>query len=380
MGVRTILVEQTGMIGGISTAGLMSHWTGHTQGGIYEEIIERSCIMPMESLNPKSQFHTINQEKLKLAYLEMLEEAHVDILMYSFASLPIMANKALSGIVIENKSGRQAILGKVVIDASGDGDIAAKAGVKYSKGREEDQKMQPMTLMFMLGGVDMEKAILPGSFESNIDVPKGEIQTLARDHLPSPMGHVLLYPSTLPNSVVVNMTNIINVDGTNTSDLTRAHLESLRQIDLIIPFLQEFAPGYEKCYLICSAPLIGVRETRHFECLYSLTEEDIMQAKLFEDWVVTRAHFNFDIHNVTGSGLDEKGVQQEFKQRKGYSIPYRCFIPKTIDGLLLAGRETSRVVIKPIPISAPCQYVRIWGRRWGLLLHSVLEIMSSLVI
>lgn len=74
---------------------------------------------------------------------------------------------------------------------------------------------------------------------------------------------------------------------------------------------------------------------------YTLTEDDILEAKVFDDWAVTKAHFNFDIHNLTGSGLDETGVQKLFPQKKGYTIPYRCFVPKKVDNLLLAGRNIS---------------------------------------
>ena len=90
-----------------------------------------------------------------------------------------------------------------------------------------------------------------------------------------------------------------------------------------------------------SAAQIGVRETRHFKGLYTLTEEDILSARVFEDWAVTKAHFNFDVHNITGAGLDETGCQQKFSQKDGYTIPYGCFVPEKIDGLLLAGRNIS---------------------------------------
>lgn len=87
--------------------------------------------------------------------------------------------------------------------------------------------------------------------------------------------------------------------------------------------------------------MIGVRETRHFEGEYTITEEDILEARVFDDWAVTRAHFNFDVHNLSGSGLDETGMQKKFPQQKGYTIPYRCFVPKKVDNLLLAGRNIS---------------------------------------
>ena len=109
----------------------------------------------------------------------------------------------------------------------------------------------------------------------------------------------------------------------------------------IIKFLREFAPGYENAFIISSASLIGVRETRHFKGEYTLTETDILEARIFDDYVVKDAHFNFDVHNITGSGLDKTGVQHEFKQQIGYTIPYRCLLPEKIENLLLSGRNIS---------------------------------------
>ena len=86
---------------------------------------------------------------------------------------------------------------------------------------------------------------------------------------------------------------------------------------------------------------MGVRETRHFEGVARLTEQDILEARQFPDWVVKDAHFNFDVHNISGSGLDETGAQKHFSQQKGYDIPIGCLIPKRIDGLVLSGRNIS---------------------------------------
>lgn len=330
LGARTMIIEQQGSFGGIATSGLMSHWTGTVDSKFYRELIQCS--------REGSQPNLINPEILKTRMQEILAESGVQPLLYTFVSSAICKNNKAAGVITESKSGRQAVMAKVIIDATGDGDVAAKAGASYVKGRETDSKMQPMTLMFKLGGVDTDRAIYPGSFETKVNVPKGEIQALAKEHLPFPAGHVLLYRSTLPGIVTVNMTNCISVDGTDARDLTKAEFTCRSQIEPIVRFLREYAPGYEQCYPISSASLIGVRETRHFEGVYTLTETDILEARKFDDWVVKGAHFNFDVHNLSGSGLDETGAQAEFRQNKGYTIPYGCLLPKVVDGLLLAGR------------------------------------------
>ena len=343
-GATTMLIDQAGNVGGVATTGMMSHWTGNTSGGFYEELLDKSSDLSASSepLNINRNYRQIiNTEKLKTVMLQMLMEAGVNLQLYTFASEAITHNNCIKGVIVESKSGREALLAKIVIDASGDGDIAAKAGALYNVGRETDGKMQPMTIMFKVAGVDLNTAVFPGSFEDNIEIPKGMIQDLGHENIPQPAGHVLLYRSTLPGVVTCNMTNSIEVDGTKAEDLTRATYTCRIQMNIIVKFLREFVPGYENCYLITSASIIGVRETRHFIGEYTITKEDILNAKVFENWVVANAHFNFDVHNISGSGLDKTGAQKHFAQPKGYTIPYGCFIPKTIDNLFFAGRNIS---------------------------------------
>ena len=137
------------------------------------------------------------------------------------------------------------------------------------------------------------------------------------------------------------MTNITGIDGTKAEDLTRAELICRSQMKPIVDFLRKYVPGYEKCYIISAASLIGIRETRHFRGVKQISEEDIINARVFDDWVVKDAYFNFDVHNIVGSGLDKTGVQKKFTQSKGYTIPYGCLVPIKVDGLLLSGRNIS---------------------------------------
>ncbi len=334
-GARVLLIEQSGALGGVATTGLMSHWTGQTAHiGLYGEILRRAQDGP----DPQ----VINPEKLKTTLLDMMHEAGARWQLYTWASDAIVKDSVIQGVITESKSGREAIAARIVVDATGDGDIAAKAGVPYTKGREGDGKMQPMTLMFKVGGVDTDRVTrFVGSFEETYDTSEGDIQSLARQHLPFPAGHLLIYRSTLPGIVTCNMTNSIDVDGTSAADLTRADYECRRQIEPIVAFLRRYVQGFEQCYVLSAASQIGVRETRHFAGEYTLTEEDILAARMFDDWMVPQVHFNFDIHNLSGSGLDASGVQRHFAQPRHYTIPYRCLVPLKVENLLLAGRSIS---------------------------------------
>ncbi len=339
LGAKVLLVEQAHAVGGIATTGLMSHWTGSTRGPLYDEMLALESVPgPEEDCRAKN---LINPDKLKLVFFEMLEKAHVDVRLYTFVSAPVLDGKHVKGIVTESKNGRQAWLAKVVIDATGDGDVAAKAGADFVLGRPEDNGMQPVTIMFKIGGVDYATAVFPGSFETNFEVPEGRIQDLGRKYLKHPAGHVLLYPSTLPGIVTVNMTNLTGIDGTKAEDLTRAEVACRRQINEIVDFLRGHVPGYAHCHVVSTASLMGVRETRHFVGEATITEDDIVEARVFDDWIATRCNFNFDIHNVSGAGLDKNGAQAKFRSKGGYTIPYGALLPKGFDGILLAGRSIS---------------------------------------
>jgi hypothetical protein len=338
-GAKTLLIESLGRVGGISTSGMMSHFTGRCQSALYFEILDRA-----KSKNhyfPDLKKIYIDPELLTLTYIEMLEQAGVEILLYTTFCDVLMEKSTVTGIICHSKSGFCRYDARVIIDASGDGDVAEKSGAEYFKGRESDGKMQPATLMFKVGGVDTERAVFPGSFETLVKTDKGELQALAKEKLPHPAGHVLLYRSTLPGIVTCNMTNVTDIDGTCAEDLTKAEIVCRKQMPLIVDFLREYVPGYENCYIIGSASLIGIRETRHFKGVKTITEKEIADAVQHEDAVVFDAHFNFDVHNITGAGLDKTGCQHNFKQSSGYTIPYGCLVPERIDGLLLSGRNIS---------------------------------------
>ena len=340
LGARVLLIEWNNAVGGMSTSGLMSHWTGTVTSPLYTEILRRSG-EKNEGDERGKLIPWINPENLKSVWLDMLREAGAEVLLCTFVCGAVMEDNRLTGVITESKSGRRVFRAKVFVDGTGDGDLAAYAGVPYHKGRESDGKMQPCTLMFKVAGVDMSRAVLPGSFETTVQTEKGELQALAKEHIPAPAGHVLLYRSPLPGVVTCNMTNCTDIDGTKAEDLTRAELVCRSQMPHIVNYLREFVPGYENCYIISAGSMMGIRETRHFEGMYTLTGDDILAAKQFDDWVVRGAHFNFDVHNLAGAGLDPTGIQHKWKQPEGYTIPYGCLVPKAVDGLLLSGRNIS---------------------------------------
>ena len=344
MGASVMLVEAQGCLGGIATAGMMSHWGGRSSSKIMPEIwdlsYEKSKDIGWVEENGSGR-NAIYHDIQKIVLEEMVQKENIKVLYYTHVCKAVVEDGTIIGAIVENKSGRGFIKAKRVIDSTGDGDVAASAGVPYFKGRETDGKMQPCTIMFNVGGVDFERAVFPPSFETTVQTEKGELQAMAKELLPFPAGHVLLYRQPMPGTVCCNMTNAIEIDGTDAESLTKGVFTCHSQIVPIIKFLREYVPGYEKCWLMSSASLIGIRETRHFEGLETLTKEDLLEAKYYDNWVVRRGWFNFDVHNLTGASLDKTGVQKGWKQNKDYTIPYGCLLPKGVEGLLLSGRNIS---------------------------------------
>ena len=343
-GVSVMLVEAQGCLGGIATAGMMSHWGGRSSSIVLEELYDRAAALgadagaePANNVKRNVIYHDVQ----KIALDQMAAEAGVRVLYYTQVCKAVLEERTVIGAIVENKSGRGFIRAKRVIDSTGDGDVAYSAGVPHIKGRETDGRMQPCTLMFNVGGVDYDRAVFPPSFETRVETEKGELQALAKELLPFPAGHVLLYRQPTPGTVCVNMTNAIEIDGTDAESLTRATVQCRSQVIPIVKFLREYVPGYEHCWLQSTASLIGVRETRHFVGLASLSADDILAAEVHPDWVVRRAYFNFDVHNLTGASLDKTGVQKQFTQKKDYTIPYGCLLPQGVEGLLLSGRNIS---------------------------------------
>ena len=220
LGAKVLLVDSASIPGGMTTIGMMSHYTGTVESKLYEEVLHENALKNQEHTGERTVY--IDPIGQTLTWIDMMEKAGVELLMYTMASEPIMDGDTIRGVIVQNKDGRSAIRAKVIIDSTGDGDIAAMTGAEYILGRENDKSMQPATLMFKVGGVDMDKAVFPGSFETLVPTEKGELQALAKELLPHPAGHVLLYRNPIPVVVTVNMTNAININGTRAESLTQA--------------------------------------------------------------------------------------------------------------------------------------------------------------
>ncbi len=341
-GAKVLLIEQTNCLGGIATAGGHNHLCLYTSWGTNERVVGGVPFEMVERL-VKMGYGVYRRgncdfelEGLKLALEQMAAEAGVKLLYHTLFADAIVEGGACKGAYIQNKSGRQAVLAKRVVDATGDADVAASAGAPFEMGRASDGAVQPCTLMFMIGGVDWSKV---EPFRNQVDRKLEHVWAQAqRNGDMEPFQNQIMgwwWTPTRPDQVGQNFTHIVGCDPTNAESITKATIEGRRQAFHMIPVFRKYIPGMENCYLISTAALLGTRESRRIVGEYVLTDEDILAERAWDDSVGYGSFF-IDVHNCTGPGMDAETYRPHpgFK----YQIPYRCLVPKVVDNLLVAGR------------------------------------------
>lgn len=335
-GAKVLLLENGNAPGGMAGAGMIAKWMGGTRSPLQQEIDRR---ITGSELAPPRRCEGLLNECLKSVLLQMLEEAGVELLLGTRVVDAECTGRKVTALLAANVSGIERIAAPCLVDATGDGTLAACAGAGFELGRESDSLCQGASLMFRIGGVDPQIKYLPESFDVPYQVPGGELGELASHWLTPPAGHVILHRTGIPGMICANMTNAVKFDFSDAVQRTEAELLCWKQIREIVPFLRRFMPGFENCFLLGTASQFGVRESRHFYGDYRITEEDIRAGRQFPDWIAQENFFPFDIHNVEGKGLDIAG-ELEMPPRF-YSIPLRACLPAGLDGLLLAGRNIS---------------------------------------
>jgi len=340
-GAKVLVLEQAGFCGGVSTRNLyLRQSTLRGQGvdyriigGVAFEFAQR--VMALGGGNLRLGHLTYDYEVAKRAWDELVGEAGVDVMYNTTAFDALMADSAIRGVFAVNKSGVQAFTADVVIDASGDGDVAARAGAPFELGRSADGLTQPVTMMMRFGGVDMKAfdaylARDPRLRKTMAEAAaKGDFE-LFQDRLCS-----IIYWSGRPDVVNLNVTNQTHVNGTDAAQLSAAETEGRRQVWVLFAFLKKYVDGWQNAWLIDTAPHIGVRETRRFIGEYVLTEQDVMEGREFPDNIALGS-YPVDIHHP-----DRLWVSFVPIKAPCYGIPYRCLVPLKVENLLVAGRIIS---------------------------------------
>src|SRR5690606_20881189 len=254
------------------------------------------------------------------------------------ASGPLLdAGRRVKGAVFETKSGPVAVQARVVVDCTGDADIAVEAGSPYEIGRA-DGLAQPMTLMFRM--VEFRREAFEAYVRRHPDQWRGVHglwdlvgkATKAGD-LKLPREDILFFATPHEHEVSVNSTRVTRVLGTDVWDLSYAECVSRVQMRQIVEFLRRYVPGFEKAYAVQSGINIGVRETRRIVGEYQLDARDVLEARKFDD-AIARGAYPIDIHNPAGTGT----ILKRLPPGEAYDLPLRCLLPQGVENLMVAGR------------------------------------------
>jgi glycine/D-amino acid oxidase-like deaminating enzyme len=324
MGCDTLLVERSGSLGGMATIGLVPPaFRPDLSEGIVAEFLART-----EAMGGKNEMR--NPEIMKAVLLDMMRESGARLLLYSLAVDAIVSDHVIRGIVVEGKSGPQAILGRIVIDCTGDGDVAAWAGAPFEIGRGRDEETQTQTLVFLLGNVNVPKLLaVREQIPEFVKQARANGDFGARFAAGAAISPVILGEHGVVN---VNSINIPEVSGLRTEDLTYSQVQAMQDALALAAFYRKYVPGCEECYLLGTAEYMGVRESRRIVGEYVLSGEEVLSGATFRDGIA-RGFYPIDIHSADATG-DASGAHPAVP----YEIPYRCLVPKNIENLLVAGR------------------------------------------
>ncbi len=364
-GRSTIIIERYGFFGGAGTAAGLSTFCGlhavvhgkHEQvvHGIADDVLAR--LAAMDGLNKphltvQNQITALSYDisAFKIAADDLMADARVEVLFHAFGTGVAMADERhIDAVFVETKSGRFAVRGRVFVDGSGDGDLAAWAGVPYDVGDGAGNMLYPST-MFRINGVNPDQAgraweIIPGLMEA-----------AEKQGRRFPRKKPIVRPQRNPIEWRANLTQIKNPSGTAVSgidarELSYGEVEGRRQCWDVFQFIKDNTPGFEQAYIVEIAPQLGIRETRRIHGEYTLTDQDILGCRDFADtigiqgWPV-EAHIKGDVKFVfTPPGA--RGFNE---------IPYRIIVPQRVDNLLVAGRcaSMSHEGQSSARVSGPC--------------------------
>lgn len=334
-GLKTALIERYGCVGGNLTQGYVGPLLGKVCSGTVAEEIENAICARRGSVP--------DFEKAKIALTELLDAAGVDVFLQTSVIGAEKIGEKIEKVYTSGKFGNISLSAEVFIDATGDGDLAVLCGCQYEMGREGDGLVQPVTLMFVIEGVDPEQPLLCRHEEDYTDLGDGREyldlchKACRTGELPENVNIVRLYATDIKTERMVNATQENRIDPLNPADVFKAEVSLRKQIGKIVDFLKNNIPGFADIRIKGSASTLGVRESRRIVGRYQLTEEDLMAGRAFPDSVVHKANFCLDIHNPSGAGQSVHAEKRPVTPPL-YDIPFSAMCPIGCNNLITAGR------------------------------------------
>ena len=413
LGVRTCLVEARGHLGGTCLA-LANITPFHNNRGeqvvrgLAQELVDRIAARGGTRAEPHRPNPTgvggsctlVDPDLMKLVLFEMAEQAGVDLWLHSAFTGALVAGNCVTAVQVHNKSGFHELRARTVIDATGDADVAVSAGAAYVQ--DVPEAALNATLVFRAAGVDTDAFIADARREPHklmlladpylrevrgldagrvmreqvrdiYDCPYIYLANLVRDYVPredwaeweisgeerSAWGRLKVFgsrfsiiPLPLRRDIVTLNATSITFDATDGAALSRAEAEGQRQMHLALEVLRRYVPGFQACYLHTAMPSVSVRASRRLAGEYELTRADVESQTRFPDGIARGAY------PMSVQAPGQPNVRQHLFVRDGgdYDIPYRCLVPRTLNGLLVAGRclSATREAVGSARMGAQC--------------------------
>jgi glycine/D-amino acid oxidase-like deaminating enzyme len=343
-GVRVLLVERYGYLGGMAVSGevhpfVANHANSQTlDKPVYTEWIERmhaylppaareAEMVTGEATNWRERM--ISKDHAMLAMEDLCLEAGVELLFHHALVGAVCEDRVIRAAIVQSKSGPGAIEAPVFIDATGDADLSVMAGCRAEVGGPSGH-CQPMTLCFKLANVAVDR--MPPHDEINARYRAA----VARGDIDCPRENVLIFNWTEPDVIHFNTTRIVKHSAINGRELSEAELIGRRQLRQYLDFLRREIPGFEQASIHSIAHHIGVRESRRIVGRAKVVREAFTKRQKFPD-AIAKVSYTIDIHNPDGTGTEI----EHMPPGEWYEIPYGCIVPADVDNLLVAGRPIS---------------------------------------
>jgi len=377
-GASTLLIDSQGQFGGMCTSGLVSHWLGGRAnngswvvGGIFKELAERAAQegiakIPEVPVDGTYSPHGWNRGQLAVGipfdpfrmmvfFDRVLKESTCDILLDTHFVDVVHENGEIKNIVIYNKSGLQAVNGRVFIDATGDADIAAKAGSPYNLGRDEDSLSAPVTVQMHVHGIDVTEM---GNYINSRNSPRflNEINKWSQDgDWPFAVDRFISVQLLDDDTFMINTSRVCGVNATDGKSITDGMINGRKENLHILDVMRRKISGCKNAKLKAVGTLLGVRESRRIHAAQTLTVADLCNGKQFED-IIGYSSYGWDLPDPERPSYQPLHDRHMKIRNDKTPLPFSIMIPQEITNLVCPGRAVGveREVLGPVRVMAPC--------------------------
>ena len=382
-GLSVLLVEAQSRLGGTATSGGVSHWLGGRNdngewvvGGIFRELslqAEKECAAILPKMPEGKTYHpyawlpwfihgvVLDSDRIALMLDEVMEAEGVDVLFETSAAGVVREDDRITHVVTHSKDGFRRIPAKVVIDATGDADVAAFAGCPLHVGRDGDHLMTPVSLTFHLSHID-GKALWDEIERTREPKFRPLIQDLKKKgEWPFPYDIFISVKGLAEDEAMINTMRLTEIDGTSAESRTKGYVRGRREAFQLFEVFRKHFPGFKNAQMKAVAPMLGVRETRRLDGDFKLTVDDLRKGTEFAD-TIGFSMYGWDLPDPKRPSVqplvDEAGggFVNKTKKQLVTPVPYRVMVPRGCRNLLCPGRAISveRDVLGPLRVMAPC--------------------------